>query len=41
MRELGFVVLALLGYPFLVAWLVGLSKASRIAELERKIEAAE
>lgn len=39
MQELGFVVLAILGYPFLVAWLVGLSKGSRIAELEQKVEA--
>ncbi len=39
MHELGFAVLAILGYPFLVAWLVGLSKASRIAELERRLEA--
>lgn len=39
MQELGFAVLAVLGYPFLVAWLMGLSKANKIAELERRIEA--
>lgn len=39
MQELGFAVVAILGYPFLIAWLMGLSKASRIAELERRIEA--
>ncbi|MGF6276422.1 putative membrane protein [Massilia sp. UYP11] len=39
MHELGFVVLAILGYPFLVAWLMGLSKASRIAELEGQVAA--
>lgn len=39
MQELGFAVLAILGYPFLVAWLMGLSKVSRIAELEQRIEA--
>ena len=39
MQELGFAVLAILGYPLLVAWLMGLSKASRIAELEQRIEA--
>lgn len=39
MHELGFVALAILGYPFLVAWLMGLSKESRIADLEERLKA--
>jgi uncharacterized membrane protein len=39
MQELGFAVLAVLGYPFFVAWLMGLRKASRIDELEERMEA--
>ena len=39
MEELGFIVLAILGYPFLVAWLMGLSKESRIADLEEQLKA--
>jgi len=39
MQELGFAVLAILGYPFLVAWLTGLSKESRITTLEERLEA--
>ena len=39
MNGLGFALLAVLGYPILVAWLVGLRKASRISELERQLEA--
>jgi len=39
MEKLVFAVLAILGYPFLAAWLTGLRKESRITELERQLEA--
>jgi len=39
MEELVFALLAVLGYPFLAAWLAGLGKERRISDLERQLEA--
>jgi len=39
MDELVFALLAVLGYPFLAAWLAGLGKERRISDLELQLEA--
>lgn len=38
MRELVFIVLAQLAYPFLAAWLVGMRKSARITNLEDQLK---